>query len=71
MKKCGICRARVLQPAGSVEISLYSGTDFDPQDPQPTSVKDLDLCERCFSVLSRRSIASLIRHRIASGSNGR
>ena len=66
MKKCGICRSRMLQPAGSVEISLYSGKDFDPEDPRPTSVEDYDLCEKCFGILSRRGIASLIRQTIAS-----
>ena len=65
--KCGLCGSKVSVPAGSVEISLYSGKGFDSEDPQPVSVEDNDLCEKCFGVLSRVSFASLVRNAVASG----
>jgi len=64
--KCGICRSRMSVLAGSVEVSLYSREDFDPEDSQPTSVEDFDLCEKCLSILSHRTVASLIRRAVRS-----
>ena len=68
--RCGLCRSRMSSPAGSVEISVYSAEDHDPEDPRPTSIEDHDLCERCCTVLLRRSVASLLRKTLSSRKRG-